>query len=94
MIPHLKKQIDRKLLNDHLELLKGMTKNNYFETRKWLDLNRSYLSQPQCDIVNQELSRIYKEIDEEGAIVYKTPFFKPDLGMNDSYFMGYEPRSD
>ncbi len=87
MVPTLRHQIKKQDIEDHVELLKTLTSDNYHSTRSWLDEHRFYLTSEQCDVVNTELTRIKDEPQEVGEIRFITPVFNPDPEMNESYYL-------
>ena len=87
MVPTLRHQIKKQDIENHVELLKTLTSDNYHSTRSWLDEHRFYLTSEQCDVVNTELTRIKDEPQEVGEFRFITPVFNPDPEMNESYYL-------
>ena len=88
MIPNLKPQIERDLVERKVNLLVGLNADNYHKTRSWLDRNRFYLTEKQCDIVNAQLERIQAEAPPK-SVMLSIPEFVPDNEMNESYYTDF-----
>lgn len=91
MIPTLRPQTDRTELEARVEALRGLTYENYHDTRNWLDRHRFYLSVEQCLTVNQELERLYAEVMSAGELWVVLSPFEPNPGMDPSYFLDEDP---
>ena len=87
MVPTLRHQIKKQDIEHHVELLKTLTSDNYHSTRSWLEDHRFYLTSEQCDVVNNELTRIQAEPFEVRKIRFITDVFNPDPEMNESYYL-------
>lgn len=87
MVPTLRHQIKKQDIEHHVELLKTLTSDNYRSTCSWLEEHRFYLTSEQCDVVNNELTRIQAEPREVRKIRFITDVFNPDPEMNESYYL-------
>lgn len=87
MVPTLRPQVHKSLVQAHVERLGNLTADNYHDTRNWLDRHRFYLTAEQCENVNAQLGRIHSEPQDVGEIRIVTQPFAPHLEMNDSYYL-------
>ncbi len=87
LLPDLRPQVHHSDILQRIEALKQKTSKDYHETRNWLDTNRFYLTQEECDIVNREMQRIDAEPYRGTEFRIDTPEFNPDPEMNDSYYL-------
>jgi hypothetical protein len=72
LLPKLRPQIRKSAINRRIALLKSQDARNYHKTVGWLEDHRFYLTTEQCDIINQELSRIHKSSSEANDIILET----------------------
>lgn len=96
LYPQLRPQIKKSKIIEHLKRLKDETESEevdydkYHPIMRWLDEYKFYLSQDNCDEINN-LKKIFdsKLKTEVGRIYYyyQIPDFQPDPDMNDSYFL-------
>ena len=56
MVPTLRPQIEKGLVQAHVERLASLTVDNYHETRNWLDCHRFYLTASQCEEVSSRMA--------------------------------------
>ncbi len=87
MIPKLLPQVSRQEIQMRVEQLAKCNKDDYHETRNWLDQNRFYINAEQCKFINLELERIQDEPYKVGRIYFDTEPFLPNPEMNDSYYL-------
>lgn len=87
MIPALMPQVCKEEIDLRVNGLRTKGASNFHETIRWLDGHRFYLTSEQCEIVNQEISRIYSAPAEVGELRIQYAKFVPHLGMNESYYL-------
>jgi hypothetical protein len=87
MFPNLLPQIDKAEIDLHVNALKTKDVSDFHETISWLDKHRFYLTPAQCEIVNNEISRIYGAPMEVGDYRIEYAEFAPHPGMNESYYI-------
>ena len=68
VIPVLPLRIKRSALEQAIAELEAATSENYHSTINWLNRNKFYLNQEQCDRINETLERIQKEPMEVGEL--------------------------
>ncbi|MDP3603009.1 MAG: hypothetical protein Q8R85_17755 [Bosea sp. (in: a-proteobacteria)] len=85
VVPLLRLRVDRNSITAAVQEISTATADDYHRSRNFLDENRFYLSEEQCQIVNDALDRIEKSSREMGQITIITSRFKPHILMNDSY---------
>lgn len=83
LIPTLRPLISGKLIERYINLLEAATRENYLEPRNWLDSNRFYTNQQQCNRINAALDRL-DALPHTGIYVL-TNRFKPHPEMDESY---------
>lgn len=86
LIPTLRPLIGGGLIERYIALLEIATKENYRESRNWLDRNRFYMNAKQCDRINAALSRL-DAIPNDGEIYILTQRFMPHPEMDASYII-------
>jgi hypothetical protein len=86
MIPTLRPQVSRDEVRARVDELRSRTKDNYHETRSWLDDHRFYLSAKQCDSINEQLDRIFAEPWEGNEIRIVEERLSPHPDMDESYY--------
>jgi len=87
MIPNLLPQLPRAEIDLRVNALKTKGIGDVRETINWLDEHRFYLTPAQCEIVNNEISRIYSVPMEVGELRIEYSKFVPHPGMNESYYL-------
>ena len=87
LVPHLRPQLKKSDIDEHVALLKSQTQEDFHKTRNWLDEHRFYLTAEQCGEVNRELKRIDEELQKTGELRPMLPPFVPDPEMNESYYL-------
>ena len=85
IIPLLRPRVSARHLSVMVDSLEKATTDNFHVHRSALDEHRFYLNADQCRRVNSALERLNKLVVEEGAIVWMSPEFVPDPGMNDAF---------
>jgi DisA bacterial checkpoint controller nucleotide-binding len=85
--PLLRKQIDRDIVERQLVALETATIDNFYEPRRFVDENRFYLTQTQCNRANAALKRINELPAPVGRILWITSPLEPDPAMNDGYYL-------
>jgi hypothetical protein len=83
LIPTLRPLISGKLIERYINLLEAATRENYLEPRNWLDSNRFYTNQQQCNRINAALDRL--DALPHSGIYVLTNRFKPHPEMDESY---------
>ncbi len=85
VVPLLLPKINPSTIHKAIEVLKSSSKDDYHESSNWLNKNRFYLDQQQCDEINAALATIYEEPSDvgEGWIVFEE--FVPNPDFNESY---------
>ena len=86
VIPLPRFRIKRSELEKQISRLEAATFENYHQPIKYLDDNRFYLDQVQCDRINKALERIEEELREVDEIIVIRPKFSPDPDFNESYY--------
>ncbi len=86
IIPLPRPRIKRSALENEISKLEAATSENYHQLINYLNDNRFYLDQMQCDRINKALERIEKEPQEAGIIRIIWPEFLPDPDFNESYY--------
>jgi hypothetical protein len=87
MIPNLLPQIHKAEIELRVNALKTKDVSDFHETISWLDKHRFYLSPAQCEIVNNEIARIYSAPMELGEPRIEYSTFVPHPGMNEGYYL-------
>lgn len=84
IIPALRPLISRKSIARYIALLELATKENYHESRNWLDKNRFYMNNEQCNRINAALDRLDALPHTDGIYIF-TNRFVPHSEMDESY---------
>jgi hypothetical protein len=87
MIPNLLPQVHRAEIDLHVNELTTKHASDFHETINWLDEHRFYLSPSQCEIVNNEIARIYSAPMDVGELRIEYSKFVPHPGMNEAYYL-------
>jgi hypothetical protein len=87
MIPTLRPQIARSLIERKIVQLKQCDIDSYAKTRNWLCEHRFYLDAEQCRVVNDEIARIESVPLEPCELRGGTAQFVPDPEMDESYYL-------
>ncbi|MHB8879964.1 MAG: DNA integrity scanning protein DisA nucleotide-binding domain protein [Thermodesulfovibrionales bacterium] len=90
IMPKLCRQISSAEIEKRISLLRTQNIDNYHKTINWFNNHRFYLTADQCDIVNNELSRIRAIPLEVGEIRLDIPPFSPNPMMDKSYYLPEE----
>ena len=90
VIPVLPLQIKRSDIDEAISQLEASTSEDYHSSINWLDRQRFYLSQDDCNRINASLKRIKNEPMEVGEMRMIWNKFSPNPSMNDSYFQSYD----
>ena len=85
VVPLLRLRIKSSAIRKALDELESSSKDDYHEWIKWLDRNRFYLDQGQCDRINAALGRIGREPREVGEIQVAWDEFLPDPAFDESH---------
>lgn len=87
IIPELRPKLSRAAIEEALAALSVATTDNFHRPRLFLDDNRFYLDQDQCDRANAAIARIDALPREIGEIMFGTDTFVPDDEMDDTYLL-------
>jgi sensor domain DACNG-containing protein/sensor domain DACNH-containing protein len=87
MIPNLLPQLSKAEIDLRVNALKTKDSSDLHETINWLEEHRFYLTPAQCEIVNNEISRIYSAPAEVGELRIQHSKFVSHPGMNESYYL-------
>lgn len=87
MIPTLRPQVSRREVSTQIDALRRSTLEDYHAPRNWLTEHRFYLSSEECEVVNEQLARLYPMVMGAAEIWVQVAPFRPDPAMNDSYFL-------
>lgn len=85
VVPRLRPRISREAIENAIAALTVATTDDFHRPRLFLDENRFYMSQDQCDRANAAIARIDALPREVGEIMFGTATFVPDPGMDESY---------
>ena len=93
IIPLPRPRIKRSALENRISELEKSTSENYYPPISWLDKNRFYLDQKQCDRIKEALEKIENEPMKvrEPRIIWSK--FSPDPDFNESYYRDEENES-
>ena len=87
VIPVLPPQIKRSALEEEISELDVSSANDFLSSIIWLNRNRFYLNQEQCDRINEALERIQKGSMEDGVgMRVSLREFSPGPYFNESCF--------
>ena len=86
IIPLPRPRIKRSVLEKQIYELEKSTSENYHPSINWLNKNRFYLDQKQCDRINKALERIEREPMKVGEPRINWSRFSPDPDFNESYY--------
>lgn len=84
LIPTLRPSISGDLIERYIGLLEIATRENYRESRNWLDNNRFYMNKEQCNHINYALDRL-DNLPHGDEIYILTNKFMPHSEMDESY---------
>lgn len=87
VVPLLEPRIDRQEIEKAVAKIEQATLDSYLQARNYLSAHRFYIDTGQCARINAALDRIESEPTDVGRIVFKTPRFEVDPGMDASYFL-------
>lgn len=85
VVPRLRPRLSREAIENAIAALSIATTDDFHRPRLFLDENRFYLSQDQCDRANAAIARIDALPRDVGEIMFGTATFVPDAGMDESY---------
>lgn len=86
ILPLLRPQISRGLLESNLLRLESATIENWFAPRNFIRSHRFYLDAAQCQRANAAIDRLSEEARRDGQIVLVYDPLKPDPGLTEDYF--------
>lgn len=87
VIPKLRPQVSSTEIESNIAALGQSTLDSYHKPRNWLDENRFYLNDTQCERVNAALDRIESMPMNVGEYVIETPRFSTSQDMNETYLI-------
>lgn len=85
IVPRLRPMISLNEIEHNINNLENATSDNYHQSRSWVDDNRFYLNQNQCDRVNLALNEIEKSSNKDIQYVIITNKLTQHKDWNDSY---------
>lgn len=85
ILPLLRPTISAAEVERNVQAFEAATKDDYHYSRNWLDSNRFYLSQTQCDRANAVLERLAAQPLEAGELRIVTSRFTPHPECDNSF---------
>jgi hypothetical protein len=85
IVPMLRPMMNLSEIEHNISLLESATLENYHQPRNWIDDNRFYFNQQQCDRVNLALEKVEKSPNEDMQLVIITTKLIPNKDWHNSY---------
>ena len=85
IVPMLRPMMSLSEIEHNISLLESATLENYHQPRNWIDDNRFYFNQQQCDRVNLALEKVEKSPNEDMQLVIITTKLIPNKDWHNSY---------
>lgn len=85
IVPMLRPMMSLSEIEHNISLLESATLENYHQPRNWIDDNRFYFNQQQCDRVNLALEKLEKSPNEDMPLVIITTKLIPNKDWHNSY---------
>lgn len=85
IVPKLRPIVSLSEIDHNINILENATLENYHQSRSWIDDNRFYLNQQQCDRVNLALDRMENSTNEDMQFVIITNRLSLNKDWDDSY---------
>ena len=85
IVPRLRPMMSLSAIEHNISLLENATLENYHQPRNWIDDNRFYFNQQQCDRANLALDRVENLPNEDMQLVMITNRLAPDKDWDNSY---------
>lgn len=85
IVPRLRPMMSLSEIEHNIGLLENAILENYHQPRNWIDDNRFYFNQQQCDRVNLALDRVENLPNEDMQLVMITNRLAPNKDWDNSY---------
>jgi hypothetical protein len=90
VFPLLPVQIKKSEIEGHVVALEKAGLDDYHGERNWLDKNRFYLTEGQCERINRIMEAIYKRPREVGQLVVQVAEFAAHPAFDESFYLPEE----